>query len=247
MGKNAFEGAYTDSIISVYMNFLERIWKAMYQRSLSSGPVEVIVFLVLIFLFIAFLLAANKRRKTREREALYKAWEAKWNYYTKKFEITSEEAAFITQLAAFMETSEKRYSLLVDSHVFNACLRKYLQKEGGRDDLARSVLYKARLKPISEEVKAVALTRRKLPRRKVDLIAALTLVGKEDQELTARMHDLSSRGASIENPEKSFTEGDDLKISFSYQNKTYRNIGAEVLRVSRKGERLHLKFHRQDS
>ncbi|WP_319563173.1 PilZ domain-containing protein [Marispirochaeta sp.] len=229
------------------MDFLERIWKAIYQRSLNSGPVETAVFLILIFLFIAFLLAANKRRKIRERETLYKAWEAKWNYYIKKFEITPEEAAFITQLAAFLETPEKRYSLLVDSHVFNACLRKHLQKGGNRDDLARSVLYKARLKPISEEVRAVALTRRKLPRRKVDITATLTPVGHDDQEFTARMYDLSSHGASVENPEKRFSERDDLKISFSYQHKKYRNIGAEVLRVSRKGERLHLKFHRHDS
>jgi hypothetical protein len=229
------------------MNYLEKFWKAIIQRSLNSGTVEVVIFLVLILLFVAFLMVSNKRRKIREREMLLRAYETKWKLYTEKFDITPEEAEFLTELARYLDTPEKRYSLLVDSHVFNACLRKYLQHEGGRDDLVRSVMYKAGLKPISEEVRAVSLTRRKLPRRKVDTEALLTPVGGENEGLTARMHDLSSHGASTDNPGTQFSEGDDLSVSFSYQGRRYRNIGAEVVRVSRKGERLHLKFHRRDS
>lgn len=229
------------------MDFLEKIWKAIIQRSLSSGPVEVSVFLVLILLFVAFLVISNKRRKIREREILLKAYETKWNHYIEKFDITPEEAELLTKLAGYSGTPEKRYSLLVDSHVFNACLRKYLQHKGGRDDLVRSVMYKAGLKPISEEVRTVALTRRKLPRRRVDIEATLAPVGGVTEGLPAGMHDLSSRGACTDNPEKRFSEGDDLTLSFSFQGRRYRNIGAEVIRVSRKGERLHLKFHRRDS
>ena len=228
------------------MKFLEQIWKAIIQRSLSSGPLEVTVFLLLILLFIVFLTAVNKRRRMKEQKVLRKAYEIKWKRYLKRFDISQEEAEFLTQLARYLAYPEKRYVLLVDSHVFNACLRKYLQHEDSRDDLVRSILYKAGLKPISEELRAIAFSRRKLSRRKVNIEATVAPIGVGGKGMAVMLYDLSSKGASTDNPERRFSEGDDLTVSFTFQDRRYRNIGAEVVRVSRMGERLHLKFHRRD-
>jgi PilZ domain len=224
------------------MKLLQGIWKEIIHRSLGTSPLEVALFFFFILLFIAVLVVGNRRRREKELQLLLEAWEAKWDHYTRKYEISAEEEELLNRLAKSLKTPEKRYILLVDNHLFNACLQRYLRLGRGDEELARGVMLKAGLKPVSEEMKGIIFQRRRTKRIKVDIPCEISSVEPETRNFTGRIIDLSSRGAAVENPEGHFQLHSDIRIGFSFRQKQYKNVPAEVVRVSGGGSILHLSF-----
>jgi c-di-GMP-binding flagellar brake protein YcgR len=95
---------------------------------------------------------------------------------------------------------------------------------------------------VSEEMKGIIFQRRRSKRLKVDIPCEITSVEPETRVFEGRMIDLSARGAAVENPEGHFQLHSDLRISFSFRQKKYMNLPAEVVRVSAGGSVLHLSF-----
>ena len=224
------------------MELITRIWRAIYQRSLSSSPLKVVIFFALILLFLLLLIYANRRRKIREQRLLNQAYREKWDYYTRRYEINSEEAEFLEKLARELKNPAKKYALLVDKHIFNAALKRHLSREPGGEEIARSIMLKAGLKPVSEEMKGIAVQRRRERRKSVDIEARVEGLEPGSRPYRARIYDVSSRGAAAENPEKVFSAGEDIRVSFDFNQKRYKNIPAEVVRLSTGGTRMHLSF-----
>jgi hypothetical protein len=83
--------------------------------------------------------------------------------------------------------------------------------------------------------------RRKYYRRRVRLGVQVLL--REDQpSLASQLLDLGGDGASLVNPQKKLSAGDLPELSFRVGGESFR-LTAEVLRLSRGGQVLHVRFH----
>lgn len=98
------------------------------------------------------------------------------------------------------------------------------------------------LVPVSEQMKGIVTHRRKNIRKHLDIEAEICPIEYIVANRKARMFDISPGGCMIENTDKRFKPGDDLKLSFTLQKKIYRDIPAEVVRVGSANTILHLKF-----
>ena len=83
--------------------------------------------------------------------------------------------------------------------------------------------------------------RRKFYRRKTSLPTGIRLSGSEGPFLPAAFIDLGGDGASLTNPQRRFNPGDAVELSFQNGGERF-TVQAEVLRLSRGGERLHVRF-----
>ncbi|MBA7689092.1 hypothetical protein ES703_97587 [subsurface metagenome] len=66
--------------------------------------------------------------------------------------------------------------------------------------------------------------------------------GSEERPLESILLDLGGGGASLKNPNRSFKPGMDLELSFHPEGESRMFIIAEVLRISKNGTILHLRF-----
>lgn len=223
--------------------FLYALWREFSTRSMSASGLEIAVFFSLLALFVLALVFANRRRRRRERRQLLEAWRKKWEHYTRRYGISEHEAALLEAMAAYLDEPEKKYVLLVDRHLFNMALRKYTATQSADEELIRSVMSKAGLKPVSEEMRGIAFSRRRGKRISVDIPVKITPPDRRDETLESRLRDLSPRGASADNPEGRFRTGDELLLSFVFRGRSYSGVAAEVVRLSNGRDRLHLNFH----
>ena len=223
-----------------------KIVRQIFLQSVSSNPAETVAFFFFIVLFVGGLFGLNARRKKREKEHLRKSLDEKWEHLCKKYELTEEEIEFLLKLAQYLKAPEKKYLLLVNIHVFNSCLHWYTLEHGTEEQISRTILFKTDMRPISghmkDHLKGIAVQRREKVRKKVDILARVAHVDHREHEYKARIHDIGSGGASIENPDKLFHTGNDLKISFTLHDKEYHDIPAEVVRVSSSGRMIHVSF-----
>jgi hypothetical protein len=85
------------------------------------------------------------------------------------------------------------------------------------------------------------IQRRKYYRRKKNLPVGVRKAGTEDGFSPAAFIELGGDGASLTNPGGRFDVGDTIELSFLAAGERY-GLVAEVLRLSRNGERLHVRF-----
>jgi hypothetical protein len=83
--------------------------------------------------------------------------------------------------------------------------------------------------------------RRQYYRRRADFPVYLGRAGEEERQLSL-VRDLGGGGASLQNPRRLYGPGDDLEISFHPAGSEAFTLVAEVLRVSRQGKLLHVRF-----
>ena len=87
-----------------------------------------------------------------------------------------------------------------------------------------------------------SVQRRKYYRRKMKTAVYLKREESQERAVQAMLLDLGGGGASLENPEKKFIKGDDIRIYFHQGGKNWLPIEASVVRTSRRGGVLHLQF-----
>jgi hypothetical protein len=83
--------------------------------------------------------------------------------------------------------------------------------------------------------------RRRYYRRRLRLPVQVQL-REGEPPLASQLLDLGGDGASLVNPRRSLAAGDLAELAFRVGNESFR-LTAEVLRVSRDGQLLHIRFH----
>jgi c-di-GMP-binding flagellar brake protein YcgR len=85
------------------------------------------------------------------------------------------------------------------------------------------------------------LQRRKYYRRRVSQPVRIRYPGTEEQSTLTSFYDLGGNGASLKNPGKRYTTGDAVELTFLAAGERFTLV-AEVLRTSKDGEVLHVRF-----
>ena len=225
------------------MEQLREILYNIFNRSLANNPAETVTFFIFIIGFFGGLVLINIYRTRKIKRKQLKAMENKWNVLCRRFELTNEEAHFIEDLSAHLQAPEKKYLLLINPHLFTNCLKHY-SKEHDTDNMEELIIRKTGLVPVSEQMKGIVTHRRKNIRKHIDIEAEICPIEYVVANRKTRMFDISHGGCMVENTDKRFKPGDDLKLSFTLEKKTYRDVPAEVVRVSSANKILHLKFIR---
>ena len=90
-----------------------------------------------------------------------------------------------------------------------------------------------------EDVKR--LQRRKYYRRRVSQPVGIRYPGTEERPTLTTFYDLGGNGASLKNPGKRYSPGDAVELTFLAAGERFTLV-AEVLRTSKNGEVLHVRF-----
>jgi hypothetical protein len=84
--------------------------------------------------------------------------------------------------------------------------------------------------------------RRRYYRARTNMQGHIGVGGSSHPPTPTRIFDLSGGGASIENPDLKFNQGDDIMIQFKTEDETEYKLIAEVRRLSRGGRTIHAGF-----
>jgi hypothetical protein len=121
-------------------------------------------------------------------------------------------------------------------------VRVYFQNRSGLfsfDSSVQSVQNRTLLLEHGEEIKRIQ--RRKYYRKRISQPVAVRRPDSEDQHAVSTFYDLGGNGASLKNPQKRFSSGDDLELTFLAAGERFTLV-AEVLRTSKNGDVLHVRF-----
>ncbi|UCF97091.1 MAG: PilZ domain-containing protein [Spirochaetaceae bacterium] len=121
-------------------------------------------------------------------------------------------------------------------------IRIYFQNRAGLfsfDSTIQSVHNGAVQLQHGEDIRRIQ--RRKYYRRRISQPVAVRYPGAEEQPVLSTFYDLGGNGASLKNPGKRYTPGDALELTFLAAGERFSLI-AEVLRTSKNGEVLHVRF-----
>jgi hypothetical protein len=239
------------------MEGLSEIIRELFKRDLRTSPLETAIFLGILFGFFAALVLANSVRRKKERLLYLQRLEKKWKDLCEKYSLTEEEKAYLEEVSSFLKNPEKKYLLLTDYKILSHTIEDF-QRDKGREEareeenerklkLFESLMKKTGLDEKQETEERLPIQRRKNVRRQVDIDARLAPIEHETAHIEAKMLDLSSGGCRIENPGRRFQVGDDLKISFSFNGKDYKDIPCEVVRTGAGKKTLHISFLRSSS
>ena len=224
------------------MNAFWETVQELFSYDLSASGIEIALFIMIIFGFFGFLVIVHQIRQKKEHKRLARVREEKWDQLCRKYDLSQQEIAFLEELAETLEIPEKRYLLIADRNTFHHALKEYSKDKRPDAELLRSFVDKTNMKKVESFMTEVPLQRRSSKRIKVDTPAWIAPIEEEAAHTETRMHDLSRGGCRTENPGGRFSVGDDVKITFGYKNKKYRDIPAAVVRTSSNGKVLHLSF-----
>ncbi len=224
------------------MEELNRIIRELFMRDLKTSPVETALFFTVIFGFFGVLVVANRVRHRKEKRRYHERLKKKWEELCEKYQISEEDVDFLEELSLHLKYPEKKYLLLTDYNVLHDVLDSYGEDHEVDASVIERIEKKAGLREGLRVDQSIPIQRRKKLRKKVNISAKIAPIEQTAAHIETRMLDLSSGGCKIENPEKRFRAGDDLKITFDYEGKTYRNIPCEVVRTGAGQRTLHISF-----
>lgn len=225
------------------MDKLVEIIRELFTRDLSTSPLETAIFLTVLFGFFALLVIANIARRKKESRLYQRRLEDKWDDLCEKYELTDEEKDYLEELSRYLNNPEKKYLLLSNYSVLKSTVEAHNGENEARQDIYDALLEKTGLEEKQPIDRKIPIQRRKNVRRQVDIAAKLAPIEHTTAHIAAKMLDLSSGGCKIENPGGRFNAGDDLKITFTFKGKTYKDIPCEVVRTGGAGRKsLHISF-----
>lgn len=224
------------------MEKIVEIIRELFTRDLSTSPLETTIFLSVVFGFFALLIIANIARRKKERRLYLRRIEDKWDDLCEKHELTDEEKDYLEQVAQYLNNPEKKYLLLSNYTVLKNTVEAFNGENDAQQAIYDTLLEKTGLEEKQLMDRKIPLQRRKNVRRQVDIDAKLAPIEHTTAHIEAKMLDLSSGGCKIENPGGRFKIGDDLKITFTFKGKTYRDIPCEVVRTGAGQRSLHISF-----
>lgn len=89
--------------------------------------------------------------------------------------------------------------------------------------------------------------RRRYRRRRIQIPVELSLRAINDKTLTSKTVDLSVGGAAVKNPRKRYVTGSELEVALKVTADSPMVVPATVIRTSRRGRLLHLRFGSLDN
>src|SRR6056297_3732197 len=224
------------------MKQVQEIIKMLFTRDLQTSPLETALFLSVVFGFFAFLAAAGVGRRRKEQKRVRNFLSDKWDSLCRIYHLDDDETALLEEISAYLKNPEKKYLLLANYQAFHDSLQAYSQEHTVDKQLLESIAAKTKMGKTEALMAELPVQRRKSTRKAVQITGYVAPIEHSDAHIEARIFDLSRGGCKMENPNKRFFQGDDIKISFKLGEKDYRNIPAEVVRTSSFGKILHASF-----
>jgi hypothetical protein len=295
-------------------------------RGFERSPLEVILVIVSVLVFIALLIIAYRIQRRRIRRQQRSIADRRYKELAEKRLLTPSEQNLVKRMARFLKDPVKKYLILISQPTFNFCASKLRKKESvsassiaelrnrlgfrlqgpeqipassaelpdgqglliisikgnlraqGRvgkqepramvvelvegspafrereairvyfqnrsglfsfDSIVQSVQNRTVLLAHGEEIKRIQ--RRKYYRKRISQPVAVRRPDSEEQHTVSTFYDLGGNGASLKNPQKRFSAGEDLELTFLAAGERFTLV-AEVLRTSKNGEVLHVRF-----
>ena len=224
------------------MEQVQEIIKMLFTRDLQTSPLETALFLIVVFGFFAFLAAAGVVRRRKEQKRVRNFLSDKWDSLCRIYHLDDDETALLEEISAYLKNPEKKYLLLANYQAFHDSLQAYSREHTVDKQLLESIAAKTKMGKTEALMEELPVQRRKSTRKAVQLTGYVAPIEHSDAHIEARIFDLSRGGCKMENPNKRFFQGDDIKVSFKLGKKDYRNIPAEVVRTSSFGKVMHLSF-----
>ncbi|MDZ7793543.1 MAG: PilZ domain-containing protein [Spirochaetia bacterium] len=224
------------------MEQVQEIIKMLFTRDLQTSPLETALFLVVVFGFFVFLAVAGVMRRRKERKRTRNFLNNKWDSLCRIYQLNNDEITLLEGISSYLKNPEKKYLLLVNYQAFHDSLQAYSREHTVDKQLLESITAKTKMGKTEALMAELPVQRRKSTRRAVQITGYVAPIEHSDAHIEARIFDLSRGGCKMENPDKRFFQGDDIKISFKFGEKDYRNIPAEVVRTSSFGKVLHASF-----
>lgn len=224
------------------MEKVQDIIRMLFIRDLETSPLETAIFFIVVIGFFAFLAVAGVMWKRKEQKRTANFLSDKWNSLCRIYELDDDEITLLEEISAYLKNPEKKYLLLVNYQAFHDSLQAYSREHSVDRQLLESITTKTKLGKTEALMAELPMQRRKSTRKTVKITGHVAPIEHSDAHIEARIFDLSRGGCKMENPNKRFFQGDDIKISFKLGEKDYRNIPAEVVRTSSFGKVLHASF-----
>ncbi len=224
------------------MEKVKEIIEMLFVRDLQTSPLETAVFLIVVLGFFGVLILTGILRKKSEQRKTARFLSDKWDSLCRIYELTDEEIALLEDISSYLKNPDKKYLLLANYQAFHDSLNAYARENTVDKELLDSITSKTKMGQTESLITEMPIQRRRSKRKTVNITAYLAPIEHTHAHLEAHMFDLSRGGCRIENPEKRFFQGDDIKISFKLGEKDFRNIPAEVVRTSSFGRILHVSF-----
>ncbi|MCF7913859.1 MAG: PilZ domain-containing protein [Spirochaetaceae bacterium] len=224
------------------MEQVQEIIRMLFTRDLKTSPLETAIFLIVVLGFFAFLAVTGVIRRRKEQKRIRNFLNDKWDSLCRIYQLNADEIALLEDISAYLKNPEKKYLLLVNYQAFHDSLHAYSREHTLDKQLLESITAKTKMGKTEALMEELPVQRRKSTRKAVQVTGYVAPIEHSDAHIEARIYDLSRGGCKMENPNKRFFQGDDIKISFKLGEKEYRNIPAEVVRTSSFGKVLHVSF-----
>jgi len=218
------------------------ILKELFSRDLRTSPLETGIFLAVVFGFFGILVIANLMKRRKEKKHLERLHREKWDELCEKYNLTEQEISLLEEAAQYLKTPAKKYLLITDYQIFQNAMTELTDQAAPDTKLVSSILRKSGMTEHVQKTPPVQIQRRRSARRAVNISAKLAPIEHRTAHIEVRMFNLSAGGCKIENPDRRFKAGDDVKVSFKLQNKEYRDIPSEVVRTGAGARTLHISF-----
>lgn len=98
-------------------------------RGFQQSPLEILLALALLLLFIGFLIFMYKLQKKRLRETRNKRYLELYEAAMAKLNLNPSELYLLERLARYLKTPEQKYLLLVNHSTLNACASQLCREE----------------------------------------------------------------------------------------------------------------------
>ena len=224
------------------MEKVQDILDILFTRDLATSPVETAIFLTVVFGFFLFLIVASIVRKKTEQRRTANFLRNKWDSLCRIYNLNEQERTFLEDVAAYLDNSDKKYLLLANYQAFHDALQAYSYENKIDKELLESITTKTKMGQTERLITELPLQRRKDKRRAVQITAFVAPIEHTTAHLPTRMYDISRGGCRLDNPDKRFMTGDDIKVTFTLKDKKFKDIPAEVVRTSSFGKVLHVAF-----
>jgi c-di-GMP-binding flagellar brake protein YcgR/cbb3-type cytochrome oxidase subunit 3 len=98
-------------------------------RGFKQSPMEILLALTLLLLFIGFLIFMYKLQKKRLQETRNRRYLELYEAAMAKLNLNPSELYLLERLARYLKTPERKYLLLVNHSTFNACASRLCRQE----------------------------------------------------------------------------------------------------------------------
>ncbi len=182
-----------------------------------SSRIEIMVLLALIVLFVAFLVAFSVRRERRERRRLRAQAEETYREELSRLPLSRQDEEALETLSKHLERPERKYLLLRNQAIFNACAHRALAADKvGKGELSA---LRVKLGFTGEKTGETPESTAELPPG-----AGVLIIEEGKEPVPGQVLDPipSAFRVRLESERPSFTSGDPVEVIYQNRSGVYR-------------------------